>query len=332
MAEGDEAALTDADDGFHRVNSGRWFEHETFWFSFSAPEHDGLGGWAYNYVRPTIGVSGGAVVVWDKSSWFHMEIPYYRGYSAMRIPEEAEPGVIDFPTGVRLETRKSLHRYRLSFDDSPRLAFDLIFDAVMAPWVHAVGHPVEHLDQVGHVTGSLMYDERRIPVDCYAMRDRSWGRTRSEKWEVAGRTSDPQWQRHGGRPVGYTWAADAERAILFRGFDQANAGFVALDGHRALIERGTRVLERHEPEGYIAAIRLEGVDVLGREFNVECDSVSRVAMPFPGVSGVCWTSTLSCRLNGTPMWGEDQEMFPYYSWSSWRRSQRSRAGRSDVAS
>jgi hypothetical protein len=324
VAEGDEAVLTADDDAFHRAGSDRWFEHETFWFSFSAPEHDGLGGWAYNYIRPTIGVAGGAVVVWDDSTWFHMEIPYYRGYQAMRIPPPGPPGTIAFPTGVTVQTLEPLRRYRLAFDDRPRLAFELTYDADMAPWVHAVGHPVQHIDQVGHVTGMLTIAGRQIGIDCHAMRDRSWGRTRSEKWEVAGRTSDPQWEPHGGRPVGYTWAADERRAILFRGFDTANSGFVSVDGQRALIDHGTRALERHSRDGYITSIRLEGADVLGRKFRVSCRSVSRVAMPFPGVSGVCWTSTLRCQWDGADITGEDQEMYPYYSWSSWRRSQRAR--------
>src|SRR5688500_13225451 len=76
MAEGQEILLSPEDDSFHPIESDRWFEHETSWFAFYVPEERNLGAWVFNYIRPNAGVSGGGVVLWDDTGWFHMETPY----------------------------------------------------------------------------------------------------------------------------------------------------------------------------------------------------------------------------------------------------------------
>ena len=32
-----------------------------------------------------------------------------------------------------------------------------------------------HFDQAGHVTGTMVLHGEEIPIDCYSVRDRSWG-------------------------------------------------------------------------------------------------------------------------------------------------------------
>ena len=54
-----EFRLSPEDDNFHPPKTdGRW-EHETAWMWFFIPERK-IGAWIYHYVRPNIGVSGGA--------------------------------------------------------------------------------------------------------------------------------------------------------------------------------------------------------------------------------------------------------------------------------
>ena len=73
------ALLDPGDDDFHQPTDERWF-HETSWFWWFVPEH-AIGGWFYNWVRPNIGTSGGGAWVWDASTPFHFEVPYYACYS-----------------------------------------------------------------------------------------------------------------------------------------------------------------------------------------------------------------------------------------------------------
>ena len=86
LQEGNEALLDD--DNFHVPESDHWWEHETYWFWFFHPERK-LGCWSYHYVRPTIGVAGGGVFVFDDTTWFHMETPYYVNYTNTPLPRSA---------------------------------------------------------------------------------------------------------------------------------------------------------------------------------------------------------------------------------------------------
>ena len=61
---------------------------------------------------------------------------------------------------------------------------------------------------------------------------------------------------------------------------------------------------------------------MGRRFETQCEVPSRIAMPIPGVGGVCWTSLFRCELEGVEMWGEDQDFWSLYEWSATRRRAR----------
>ena len=85
------------------------------------------------------------------------------------------------------------------------------------------------------MTGSITLDGERLDVDCYAMRDRSWGR----------RVPTP------GLHIGYDLCAEARSAFVV--FSQPDApgspvvenfGYLWRDGEQLPLQRGSRVLER----------------------------------------------------------------------------------------
>jgi hypothetical protein len=105
-----------SDDDFHPAPPGvRWW-HETAWFWFFAPERK-LGGWLYNYVRPNIGIAGGGCFVWDTTSFFHMEVPYYASYSSLELPEERDLRHPTLPSGTSVSMIEPLTHYRLGHRD-----------------------------------------------------------------------------------------------------------------------------------------------------------------------------------------------------------------------
>lgn len=310
MAEGDQRLLTPADDDFHAPVADEWWSHETCWFWFSVPER-ALGAWIYNWIRPNIGVTGGGVSVWDDSTSSHWEAPYHSNYSNLRLPAPRDLRRITFPTGVSVEMLEPLSRYRLSFADEPMISFDLEFAAVMEPWVSVVevdGVPrPNHFDQFGRVTGSLDLHGEQIEVDCLAIRDRTWT-IRSERW-----------RRGGG--YGYTSAAaDSGESFLVIGDEESVHGFVVLDGRRSGLVAGGRRVERHPEHGYVTRVMIDAADTEGRTLVAEGRSISRIAMPVPGVHGVVWASVVAWTINGVAAWGDDQEPWPVTGWSSLRRN------------
>ncbi len=314
MSEDDRRRLTAADDDFHPPTDDSWWFHETCWFWFFVPERS-LGGWLYNYVRPNIGVSGGGCWVWDDTTFLHWEVPYYSNHANLRLPERRNLRDFEFPSGVHVEMIEPLHRYRLRYRHDEMIDLDVEFTAVMEPWVGVAGDGPDvaptHFDQVGRVTGTLDLHGEAITVDCLAIRDRTWT-NRPERWKYGG-------------GYGYTnAAASPDLAFLSVGGADEVRGYLVEDGLRVELANGARRIERDPDDGFVTRVVVEARDVEGRELVAEGRSVSRMAMPIPGVHGVVWTSLVEWEINGAPAWGEDQEPWPVMAWSNRRRAQRPR--------
>lgn len=313
------------DDSFHEPNAFadlfrsanvRWF-HETEWFWWFVPEF-GLGGWLYNWARPNIGTAGGGTWVWDRTAHSHLEVPYYACYSNLEHGRGADLRDHRHPSGVTSKCLEPLTRYALGYADRDLFSLDLVFAAVMPPWVgNPVGEPLQaiHIDQVGRVTGHVVVHGQRYDVDCLAIRDRTWS-PRPERWKE-------------GR-VGYVNACNEEVAFLassaagLRGQteERIHSGYFVKDGRRARLVDGTRVLDRDPEHGYLRRIEIDATDSDGRQLVATGDAISRMAMPIPGVHGVVWSTLVNWTVDGQQAWGEDQDAWPLQGWSEFRRSQR----------
>ena len=111
-------------------------------------------------------------------------------------PELGDLRDITFPTGIGMQCVEPLTKYHVTYEH-PRCSLDVTFDAILP--AHVLGEEDDtsgtfsgHLDQQGHVTGSITIDGERLDVDCYAMRDRSWGRRVPTPGSTSGTTSAPR--------------------------------------------------------------------------------------------------------------------------------------------
>jgi hypothetical protein len=296
------AFLSPADDFPHPVLVDHRFWHETWWFWFFNAERK-FGGWLYNYIRPNIGVSGGGCFVWDDTTWNHMEVPYYASYAAQPMPQVTDHSV-EFASRTVVEIKEPLHRFHLSHTDRDWIDVDLDWTGVMDPWLNFEGQPprLRHLDHVGHVVGTVTVHGDAIPIDCLAIRDRTWA-PRQERWKDGG-------------GQGYTNAAADEGRLAF-----LHGRYLIIDGEGSPLE-STRTVERDPEHGFLTRVSVEGIDERGRRLEAVGVPVSRMAMPIPGVHAVVWTSLLHWTVNGVDAWGEDQEPWPLNQWAELRRRQR----------
>jgi hypothetical protein len=298
-----ETAVTDftaADDGLHPP-SGNFYETETFWFSFFVPER-ALGGWLYASVRPNAGITAGGLWIWDASGPTPWDAPFYENFSHLRPPTAVAPDRLEFPTGMAVEVRQPGTSYGVTYDDRDRVRVDLGFEALEPPVPLRAGAPpypkASHYDQTGRVTGTVVLDGERIEVDCYAMRDRSWG---------------PRTER-GYRRVGYTWAASPELSLLTftapgeGAEEQVHSGYVRRDGVLAQITGGTRTVRRDPGTGWVSGMDLEVVDDRGRTTTGSAEAVSRLVLP--GSTSLCTNSALRWTIDGRDLHGEDQDVWP----------------------
>ena len=303
--------ITACDDSLHFDEmSDRWWITETAWFSFCKPERK-LGGWIYNMFRPNIGTIAGGAWIWDDTASVPWEVPYSANYTALRIPETPDLNDIVLPTGVKLRTLKPLTSYSVGFEDEDRLSVDLTFDAVMPPRAmrkaNSSFQKLSHFDQFGRVHGKIKLHGEDIDIDCYAIRDRSWG---------------PRPEHRPGRSAYVTGIASPDDAFLavtkWNDPDYSiSYGFLTQDGRIGDIVSGKRIVTRDPSTGYVTDILIEGKDEFGRELHAAGKRLSGIVInrhSFVDSNGL-----IEWSINGKTGHGEDQDMWPVYEWSAMRR-------------
>jgi hypothetical protein len=303
--------FTAADDRFHFESmSDRWWETETCWFSFFDPDRR-LGGWMYTMVRPNIGTVSGGTWIWDGSGYLPWEVRYSANYATLRLPRDQDLTDIQLPTGVYIKALEPLTTYEFGHRDEPHLVADLRFEASIPPQAlrsvgSAFGHAT-HFDQLGRVTGRLVLDGEPIEIDCYSMRDRTWGprpehRPRHTAY-VTGAT---------GPDHGFLGVTDSSNPA-----DPITHGFYLRDGESSPIASGNRSVRRHAELGWVTEIEVRGKDALGREFHAVGRDLSHIIINRHSM--IDSNSLIEWELDGVRGWGEDQDLWPMLAWSRQRR-------------
>lgn len=306
--------FTAADDGLHAPGES-FYENETFWFSFFVPERK-IGAWLYAAVRQNAGVTAGGMWVWDEFSAQPWDLPFYEQYAHLKLPQADGPKQLSFPTGLSIDVREPLMAYDLLFSDRKGTEVRLQFDALEAPVALQSGTPpypkAHHFDQTGHVTGEVVVDGKRLDVDCYAMRDRSWG---------------PRMER-GYRRVGYTWAASPDVSFLSYAApaeadsDDIYAGYVRRGTKVSRATSGQRRVARHPVHGWVESIELTVACEDGSVLTASATAVSHMILPH--ATAVCVNSSLIWQVDGAAVDGEDQDVWPIPEWRQIRKAGRER--------
>jgi hypothetical protein len=203
------------------------------------------------------------------------------------------------------------------FRDHDDFTAELRFEGLTPPVPHVQGAPPfigsSHYDQHGRVTGTLRLHGETIPVDCFAVRDRSWGRRPEHIGMASGRLSY----------VFGTTTAD-EGFLVFTtppGDDQdadvehLSSGYLFRDGALRRLATATRRNERDPATGGVRRIEVAAVDADGRALNVVGDAVSAMAMDR---ANLCINTFLRFDVDGREGWGEDQDVWPFARFAAMR--------------
>lgn len=271
---------------------------ESGWFGFNIAERD-INGFVYYFHDVRTGVSGGGPALWDPSGGEVYDCLFYDW--RWRQPPTGALDFRDFtlPNSLRHEVVDPMRRYRLSYSQLG-LDLELEWSALMDPHVLGPASPEHcHFDQPGRMHGTATLNGERLDVECYAMRDRTWGPHRPGAR----------------RPGDYLWAIASPEmhwhAITLAsrepGLDTVLGGYLVRDGVLGELVKGTRrVLERRA--GAPARVVLDALDDRGRTLHAEGDV--RTALRWLGWPGrlTFWTLTEWC-WDDVVGFGEDQEFF-----------------------
>lgn len=325
----DAVRFAERDDEMHAPGlSPDWTE--TTWWSFNVPER-GLAGWLYIQVRPNLSLSSGGAFLYGPGAWGSWEQPYYAYFNYLPLPAEFDLRDVTFRNGVSVKVLEPGMRYKLGyqFRDQQEFIADLEFVGLTPPVPHLHGAPPftgsSHFDQHGHVTGTLQLNGETIPVDCIAVRDRSWGRRPERVGRSVARLS-------------YVFGATSvDEAFLvfctpagndpFSDVEQLSSGYLWRDGGLSRLTTATRHNIRDSATGGVEQIVIQATDSDGRDLHVIGNAVSRFAL---APVNLCATTFLHFTVNGREGWGEDQDVWPQALFAEMRRDQRSELSSPDA--
>jgi hypothetical protein len=296
-----------SDDSFHPPDSDEPHWTETCWFTFAVPERR-LSGTFYPLFRPNLGVCSAAVYVWDDTAHELQDICYGRNLWHLPFPA-GDLTDLSLPGGLRYRCLEPATRFAISYAHGEEIAVDLRFDAVAPP--HYLG--AAHLDQPGRVHGDLTLHGERIPVDCFAVRDRTWSNRSDFHDTLMGAATSGTYVH------GMVDANDGFQALGATRDDTCAivAGYLIRDGVLADVVGGTRRVVARD-EGRPTHVILELTDKLGRTISAEGRTHNAFAWQFtPNMfSWICLTEWTWEAGRG---WGEDHDNWSAAGWRAFRR-------------
>lgn len=151
---------------------------ETQYLGFQVPEAK-IHAYAYLWHHPNLGVVTGGLLCWkgEKETHHAAELCDIRTYLSDKcLPDDLNRFRLDNSYGI--EVIEPLKRLRMTYDDPARgNHVDLLFDAV-GPAVMFGDRT--HFEQPMRVSGKLILRGEHFNVNCFTVRDRSWGKPRPE--------------------------------------------------------------------------------------------------------------------------------------------------------
>ena len=304
--------FTADDDGLHGHLAGDdWWFTETAWYSFHQRER-ALGGWFYTMVRHNIGTVAGGVWVWDSSAHLPWEVPYNSNLSALELPAGVDLRDVTLPNGVAIRVETPTLAYCLGYDDPGRFCADLRFEAIVPPRPLAAAGSTfgrsAHFDQIGRVTGSIDLHGETIDIDCWSMRDRTWGRRPEDRPRQAAYVTG----------VGDDGSGFLAVTNIRDGTDRVAYGFVQHGVSQTSLVDGERTVLR-DPDGWVTEVRINAVDASGARFVAAGRSVSRIVINRHSFIDI--NSLIQWEVDGIgTWWGEDQDMWPVHRFAAAKRS------------
>jgi hypothetical protein len=321
------------DDTYHTASDDLyWFE--TTWWCFNIPERR-IGCWLHAGYHTNRGEVTWRVFVWDPRGADPGRLAYYRNVPNAAMPAGPDLRDLTFPEGgFRVQMLTPLMDYAVTYaDPDADFGIELHHRSVHPPHRFTPGQAPAmhnpHLDQLGHVTGTLTLHGEAIPIDCYSVRDRTWGprggpHSQSQKPEyvrgayrvaVPGGPAWRQVERERGRGriqyifghtdatagfLGFVRPQDGDAA----GWSPMNVGWLLKDGVFGRLDRTKSKMRnfRDPNTGWSAHMEVDLTDVSGRTMEAEGFAVSHMCEGGAGSNAL-----MRWEYDGRIGWGEDQD-------------------------
>ena len=152
---------------------------ETQYYGFFVPERN-IHCFTWVWCHPNLNVVTGGTMAWQgiKSRSQACELFDYRSFMSMDVFKDSFTRY-KLDNGLEVDMEEPGKRFRLRYDDPVRNnSFDVVQSAVSDPMVWPTSN---HFEQVMQCKGHIILRGERHEVDCFSVRDRSFGEYRVEE-------------------------------------------------------------------------------------------------------------------------------------------------------
>lgn len=290
--------------GADRDDNPYW--NESVWFSFSIPERRIHGSIQY-YFRPNMGMLNGGPNMWDPSGQFQWNCLYYNWSHLQAIPKGWVAGKFDMQArnSLRVKVLEPLKRYKIDYDKEG-FELDLVWEANGPPHELHTGDAGQsatakfHIEQPGRMKGMVRRHGVEYPIDCFSMRDTSYGAREYESLSTGG----------------YFWGISDTSSFHALCMDTKEwgreakciGGYIYRDGTLCSLASGKRTVLEFGQFGP-SKVLFEGTDKLGR--TMRATGTIDPGLVFTGYTDhtVVW-SLAEWDWDGVKHWGDNQEFRP----------------------
>ena len=293
-------------DYFAQKRDDNPYWNESVWFSFSIPERRIHGSVQY-YFRPNMGMLNGGPMMWDPDCHFQWNCLYYNWSHLQALPACAKKFDMQARNSLKVKMLEPLKRYKIDYCKEG-FEMDLEWQAIGPPHELHTGDPGQkatakfHIEQPGRMKGFVRSHDEVFLIDCFSMRDTSYG---AREYESLARG-------------GYFWGISADstfHALCMGDGREARCigGFIWSGGELSSLVSGKRTILEYGQHGPSRCV-FEGKDKLGR--TMTATGKIDPGLVFTGYTDhtVVW-SLAEWDWNGITHWGDNQEFAP----SEWFR-------------
>ncbi|MEJ5976974.1 hypothetical protein WG901_10040 [Novosphingobium sp. PS1R-30] len=279
--------------------------NESVWFSFSIPERR-IHGMLQYYFRPNMGMLNGGPCMWDASGTYQWNALYYNWAHLQGMPAGAQKFDMQARNSLKVKMLEPLKRYKIDYDKEG-FEMDLVWEAIGPCHELKTGDPGQqstakfHIEQPGRMTGTVRRHGEDFAIDCFSMRDTSYGAREYESLATGG----------------YFWGISENSSFhalcmtsegLYGREAKCIGGYIMQDGEMASLVSGQRSVLEFGEFGP-SKVAFTGTDTLGR--SMTATGTVDPGLIFTGYTdhSVVW-SLAEWDWNGVKHWGDNQEFSP----------------------
>jgi len=288
-------------DRFGEGRTANPYWNESVWFSVSVPELR-MHGLIQYYFRPNMGMLNGGPCMWDPTGTFQWNALYYNWSHLQALPAGAQKFDMQARNSLRVKMLEPLKRYKIDYDKEG-FEMDLGWEAVGPCHELKTGDSGQqatakfHIEQPGRLKGTIRRHGEVFPIDCFSMRDTSYGAREYESLALGG----------------YFWGiaeGSSFHALCMGAGREAKCvgGYIMRDGQMASLVSGKRTILEYGQFGP-SKVLFEGTDTLGR--SLQATGTIDPGLVFTGYTDhtVVW-SLAGWDWDGITHWGDNQEFAP----------------------